>query len=218
MRLSALMPTRRPLRTVAVAQTSSRLTGAFLRARSKKRQVVARPRRALPSLGAARPLRDRHSERSPRFRRRLCATATTMSEHVDRGLARFHNARRAASAQMPTRSMPDRCQELRSDAKPAHQCRRAAPPRLLIQEPGWFDLRAVVEARGFEHAIYCPRSGKSSPDENVARPIEAVIGQQNGASPVRRRPESEAVHEPFKAISREFVRMPPPGVEPGSTA
>src|ERR1022692_4988655 len=63
--------------TVAVAQTPGGLTGAFLRVGSKKPQVVAHPRRALPSLGAASPFSDRHSERSPGFRRRLCATATT---------------------------------------------------------------------------------------------------------------------------------------------
>jgi hypothetical protein len=51
-------------------------TGAFLRAGSKKLQVVARPRRVLLGLGAASSLSDRHSERGPGFRRRLCATAT----------------------------------------------------------------------------------------------------------------------------------------------
>src|SRR5664280_317466 len=66
---------------VAVAQTSpGGLTGAFLRAGSKKPQVVPRPRRVLPSLGAASPLSDRHSERSPGVCRRLCATATRGSE------------------------------------------------------------------------------------------------------------------------------------------
>ena len=66
----------------AVSQTYSGLTGAFLRAGSKKRQVVARARRALPSFGAARPLSDPHSERSLGFRRRLCATASSASRRV----------------------------------------------------------------------------------------------------------------------------------------
>jgi hypothetical protein len=61
---------------VAVSQTPDGLTEAFLRVGSKKPQVVARPRRALLGLGAASPLSDRHSERGPGFRRRLCATAT----------------------------------------------------------------------------------------------------------------------------------------------
>src|ERR1039458_6028238 len=70
------------LRTVAVAQTRGGLTEAFLRVRSKKPQVVARPRRALLGLGAASPFSDRHSERGPGFRRRLCATATARSERL----------------------------------------------------------------------------------------------------------------------------------------
>jgi hypothetical protein len=73
----------------AVAQTSGGLTGAFLRAGSKKQQVVARPRRALPSLAAARPLSDRHSERSPGFRRRLFATASVRSESAEIHRERF---------------------------------------------------------------------------------------------------------------------------------
>ena len=72
--------TRRSRFVEAVSQTSGGLTGAFLRAGSKKWQVVARPRRAVPSLGAARPLSDRHSERSPGFRRRLCATASVQRD------------------------------------------------------------------------------------------------------------------------------------------
>jgi PAS domain S-box-containing protein len=64
----------------AVSQTSGGLTGAFLRSGLKKRQVVARPRRALPSLGAVRPLSDGHSERIQGLRRRLCETASRPSE------------------------------------------------------------------------------------------------------------------------------------------
>jgi hypothetical protein len=56
-----------------------------LRVGSKKPQGVARPRRALPGLGAASPLSDRHSERGPGFRRRLCATATRESSSTVSG-------------------------------------------------------------------------------------------------------------------------------------
>jgi hypothetical protein len=70
---------QRTLCAVAVAQNPGGLTGAFLRAGSKKPQVVAPPWRALPGLGAASALIDRHSERSPGSCRRLCATATAPS-------------------------------------------------------------------------------------------------------------------------------------------
>jgi hypothetical protein len=72
--------TRRSRFVVAVAQTPGGLTEAFLRVGSKKPQVVARLRRALLGLGAASRLSDRHSERGPGFRKRLCATATVRSE------------------------------------------------------------------------------------------------------------------------------------------
>ncbi len=80
---SPLRPSSRSRGTVAVAQTPGGLTEAFLRAGSKKPQVVARPRRALPDPDAASPLSDRHSERGRGFRRRLCATATTNTRRLD---------------------------------------------------------------------------------------------------------------------------------------
>ncbi len=59
-------------------------TGSYAAAlvRVEKPQVVARPRRALLVRGAASPLSDCHSERSPGFRRRLCATASVHSDRL----------------------------------------------------------------------------------------------------------------------------------------
>jgi hypothetical protein len=98
------------LRTVAVAQTRGGLTEAFLRVRSKKPQVVARPRRALLGLGAASPFSDRHSERGPGFRRRLCATATTKRSRPrprrTRACFRGWLLRKRSAANRPRHSRP----------------------------------------------------------------------------------------------------------------
>src|SRR5208282_3729081 len=77
--IARLAGVRRLLPVVAVAQSPGELTGASLRPGSKRPQVVARARCVLSGLGAASPLTDRHSERGPGFRRRLCATATVQT-------------------------------------------------------------------------------------------------------------------------------------------
>jgi hypothetical protein len=92
---------KRSLFVVAVAQTPGGLTGAVLRVGSKMPQVAVRPRRALLGLGAASPLSDRHSERGPGFRRRLCATATVPCDRLRDVVGDFRiddegGARRAA--------------------------------------------------------------------------------------------------------------------------
>jgi hypothetical protein len=81
---------------------------------TKKRQVVARPTRALPSLGAARRLSDRHSERSRGFCRRLCATATTKSRRL---AGRAGGATVTRSPFVRTRRERGRCSDARSACK-----------------------------------------------------------------------------------------------------
>jgi MFS family permease len=68
------------LAVVAVAQTPEGLTGSALRVGSKAPKVIACLRRALLGLSAAGPPSDGHSQRSPGFRRGLCATATLVHE------------------------------------------------------------------------------------------------------------------------------------------
>src|SRR5437660_2492984 len=65
--------------TVAVAQTPGHLTGAFLRVGSEKPRLVSPTQRRWPGVVALSSFSGRHSERSPGFRERLYATASTTS-------------------------------------------------------------------------------------------------------------------------------------------
>jgi hypothetical protein len=72
-------PSRWLLVVEAVAQTPEALAAAVLRVGSKYPKVIARPRHVLLCLGSPSAFHGHHSERRPRFRRRLCATATVVS-------------------------------------------------------------------------------------------------------------------------------------------
>jgi hypothetical protein len=133
-------PAGRVLFVVAVAQTSCGLTEAFLRAGSKKPQVLARPRRARFGLGAAMPLSNRLSERGPGFRNRLCATATTTSTRPVPGPrhARFGIA--DAESGSLTRARRDACV---SSKGAVSQDSTGTPPHIRRRVPNKGRLRCV---------------------------------------------------------------------------
>jgi hypothetical protein len=105
MRACRPTPPTLPDWTEAVAQTPEGRTGSVLRVGSKNPKVIARPRRALLGLGAPSAFHGRHSECRTGSRRRLCATASTMSGCNGRYAGRCRNgARSDAGGQVTERT------------------------------------------------------------------------------------------------------------------